>query len=513
MADALRRLTNASSFSLLQDKLESWQRDYRILSCDQNLNKCCELIELTTSIQSQLFAVLNITAAEGGHFDGVDTLKTRLLPWLGTCFSVSRPSVTHDTSLQLIQESVEKDRKIRELSVSHDNQMQKLDAELGSTRLQLESVKAAMAGVQEELDETKSKSATALLASEDEISRLKAELHAAHEQLEVYERKLSSLDDYERRIRLLREEFSYLSTEKSTLHERLTRSHSPSSLSRLGRCCSSRRSESPTRAQLTSSSRHTRLISRFNGLYAGERLEAQALLLRYIDDLETVQRIIFIAVAESFKAAKLAYRQFKLRTRKTLSATHFGPESLEDASVDYIVRNLDLYDVETSINVGLIPLSRVLVSQQLKFVLSSQDVISAMNVNPQISFPPEVDFVLIGDLITETCKVAFAMQTLDPPLDISFASDGELYNDSRYRRSYDSEFTAPLVRYHVWPTLVEGDAVLIKGEAVTRRAAVWARGRSRSASPVRSHSLSPTRTLALNGKRSLSPDRLREGYL
>lgn len=41
------------------------------------------------------------------------------------------------------QESVEKDRKIRELSVSHDNQRQKLDAELGSTRLQLESVKAA----------------------------------------------------------------------------------------------------------------------------------------------------------------------------------------------------------------------------------------------------------------------------------------------------------------------------------------------------------------------------------
>lgn len=140
-------------------------------------------------------------------------------------------------------------------------------------------------------------------------------------------------------------------------------------------------------------------------------------------------RLVF--VQESFKAAKLAYRQFKLRTRKTLSATHFGPESLEDASVDYIVRNLDLYDVETSVNVGLIPLSRVLVSQQLKFVLSSQDVISAMNVNPQISFPPEVDFVLIGDLITETCKVAFAMQTLDPPLDISFASDGELYNDSR----------------------------------------------------------------------------------
>lgn len=42
----------------------------------------------------------------------------------------------------------------------------------------------------------------------------------------------------------------------------------------------------------------------------------------------------------------------------------------------------------------------------------------------------------------------------------------------RYRRSYDSQFTAPVVKYHVWPALVEGDMVLIKGEAVTKRAAV-----------------------------------------
>lgn len=55
---------------------------------------------------------------------------------------------------------------------------------------------------------------------------------------------------------------------------------------------------------------------------------------------------------ESFKAAKLAFRQFKLRVRKTLSPSHFGPESLEDAAVDYIVRNLDLYDVQASVNVG-----------------------------------------------------------------------------------------------------------------------------------------------------------------
>lgn len=43
---------------------------------------------------------------------------------------------------------------------------------------------------------------------------------------------------------------------------------------------------------------------------------------------------------------------------------------------------------------------------------------------------------------------------------------------SRYRRSYDSQFTAAVVKYHVWPALVEGDVVLIKGEAVTKRAAL-----------------------------------------
>ena len=54
---------------------------------------------------------------------------------------------------------------------------------------------------------------------------------------------------------------------------------------------------------------------------------------------------------EAFQAAKLAYRQFKLRVKKTLSPSHLGPETLEDSVVDYIVRNLDLYDVQASVNV------------------------------------------------------------------------------------------------------------------------------------------------------------------
>ena len=54
-----------------------------------------------------------------------------------------------------------------------------------------------------------------------------------------------------------------------------------------------------------------------------------------------------------------------------------------------------------------------------------------MNVSPRISFPSDVDLVLISPLIRDTCRVAFAMQTLDPPLDLAFASDGELYTDTK----------------------------------------------------------------------------------
>ncbi|KAM4739196.1 mitochondria-eating protein [Anableps anableps] len=491
MADTLRRLTNTSSFSVLQDKLENWYRDYHVFSCDQNLNKCCELIELTAKVQGQLFTILNITATEGDHYDGIETLKTRFLPWLGNCFSFSKPSVTDDTSLQLIQDSAEKDRKIRELSFSHESDMKKMEVQLSSTRLQLESVTAELMDAQKELSDTKSKSTTTLLATEDEILQLKADLHSANEQVEIYKRKLETLDDYERQVRLLKDEVSYLNTQKAILQERLVKSCSQSSLPRFSHSSSPLKCDSPTRAQLTNSSRHARLVSRFSDLYTVERLEAQNLLQRYIPDLEMVQRIIFIAATESFQRAKLTYHQFKLQVRKTLSKSHFGPENLEDAAVDYIVRNLDLYDVQSNVN----------------------DVISAMNGNPQISFPLEVDFSLISPLIRETCRVAFAMQTLDPPLDLAFASDGELFNGTKYRRSFDSEFTAPVVIYHVWPALVEGNTVVVKGEAVTKRGGLWSRSRSRSSSPLRSRSLSPARSVRFNGKRSLSPKRLTASHL
>uniref|UniRef100_A0A671E2P8 Mitochondria-eating protein n=1 Tax=Rhinolophus ferrumequinum TaxID=59479 RepID=A0A671E2P8_RHIFE len=209
------------------------------------------------------------------------------------------------------------------------------------------------------------------------------------------------------------------------------------------------RTPSPSRARLSSAARRAALLSRFNNAYSQARLDAQCLLRRCIDEAETVQRIIYIATVEAFHIAKMAFRHFKTRVKKSLTPSYAGTNDCEDAVLDYILCHLDLYDSQSSVN----------------------DVIRAMNINPKISLPQEVDFCILSNFIQEICCIAFAMQTLEPPLDIAFGADGEVFNDSMYRRSYDSDFTAPLVFYHVWPALMENDTVIMKGEAVTKRGA------------------------------------------
>uniref|UniRef100_A0A1I8F4H8 Mitochondria-eating protein n=1 Tax=Macrostomum lignano TaxID=282301 RepID=A0A1I8F4H8_9PLAT len=47
----------------------------------------------------------------------------------------------------------------------------------------------------------------------------------------------------------------------------------------------------------------------------------------------------------------------------------------------------------------------------------------------------------------------------------------EIFDEKKYRRTYDSEFTAPLVAHYTWPALVQGSEVVARGEACTRRGA------------------------------------------
>ncbi|XP_051475318.1 mitochondria-eating protein isoform X2 [Apus apus] len=484
MADGLRRLVGAESGRVMQEKLESWYRDYEINSCDQNLNRCCEIIELNSQIQGQLFTILNETSREGGHYAGMETIKTRLLPWLGTSCATS--GRLFETNSSLIQDSIEKEKQLRELDINQTCQLQELQEELTSTRLQLNRVQQDLAKTQLALEDAKTKSASTLLAAEDEIIQLKAALKTSCAQEKDALKKLDRLNDYEQQIQILRDEISILDAQKSVLRSRLARSRSPSPTSR-SLSPLRLRSCSPGRARRTNASRRSGLLARFGDIYAEERLDAETLLRTYISDMEMVRRIIYIAAVESFHAAKMAYRQFKIRVRETLSLGHSGPESLEDAVLDYIVRHEDLYDVQASVN----------------------EVIRCMNINPKISFPPEIDFIVISTLIRELCRVAFSMQTLIPPLDIAFSTDGELFSETKYHRSLDSDFTAVLVAYHVWPALMENNVVVLKGEAVTKRGALCCRrSRSKSRSRSCSRNSSPLRCRHLS--RSCSPS-LRSG--
>ena len=42
----------------------------------------------------------------------------------------------------------------------------------------------------------------------------------------------------------------------------------------------------------------------------------------------------------------------------------------------------------------------------------------------------------------------------------------------RYRRTYDSEYSAPLVAFYTWPALMDGKDCVAKGEAHTKRGAL-----------------------------------------
>jgi hypothetical protein len=99
--------------------------------------------------------------------------------------------------------------------------------------------------------------------------------------------------------------------------------------------------------------RQQTLISRFNDIFAVDRLDALDVLRRYSDDYENNQRIVFAVIQEAFAAARLAFPSFKMRVRSSLAITHTGPETLEEAVQDYINRNGDLVDLPGLVAVSL----------------------------------------------------------------------------------------------------------------------------------------------------------------
>ena len=60
-----------------------------------------------------------------------------------------------------------------------------------------------------------------------------------------------------------------------------------------------------------------------------------------------------------------------------------------------------------------------------------QDVTRALNRNPRIYLPPEAPFPVIGTFIREACKLAWNCSALAHPLDITLATDAELFDDHK----------------------------------------------------------------------------------
>jgi len=320
------------------------------------------------------------------------------------------------------------------------------------------------------------KSSDERLCNDVELSNLRTRLSDAEFRLSLERCKPRSIivGECEREIRRIRDDIEFAQRRSRARARSLSPVYS----------CIRRRSLSPVCPRITSTSscdslqkiREDTLIQRFNDLYRRERLDAMDTLRKVSDDYEMNQRICFNVMQEAFSVSKRRFIEWKLRLRSQLAITVTACDCLEDVVQDYIYRNLDYYEVAS--------------------ILS--DVIDNLRRNPRLSLPLGVTYSLINTYIREACRIAWHMACLAYPLDIAFECDAEVFDDTKYRRSYDSEYSAPLVNHHIWPALMQGPRVIVKGEACTKRGASLSR--SRASSPcrrgylsIRSRSISPIR--------------------
>ncbi|XP_071126062.1 mitochondria-eating protein-like isoform X13 [Mytilus edulis] len=514
MAESLRRLVNIGTFTVLQDKLERWLGNYHINTCDQNVARCCEIIELNAKVQGQLFKLLSVTAESGGMFGGASIIKSRLLPFLGQNFFTSGGSVTADTSLSILAESAAKNRELDDLQDQYEVSLQDLEADLKARENEVQDLRDELLDTKDELSRNLRNSTTDKMFLDSENRELRRKLALAEDEVRTLRSKAGLLTDYDTQVRRLRDDIALLTARRDSLLRTSTIKDKDDSF--LSSKDESKRNGPGDVYSSLNSYRYTprvgsplsiddpvqrvrqqNLISRWNDMFSQDRLDAMDTLRRYSDDYENNQRIIFLALQEAFSVAKCAFRQFKMKVRANLAATHIGPETLEEAVQDYVNRNTDLYDLP-----GMVA-----------------DVLRGLNRSPKIYLPPDSTFAVVQPFIREACKLAWQMSALAHPLDIAVATDAELFDNNRYRRSYDSEYTAPLVNHHIWPALMQGSKVLMKGEACTRRGASLgasrrSRSRSRSVSPSlrarsRSRSMSPSRRAR---SRSPSPRRIASPY-
>jgi len=479
----LRRLTDMSTFNLLQDKLNRLNNTYLSNSCETNVSRCIDIIELNARVQRELFKLLNLASAEGGVYGGESTIKARLLPFLSVEASYLNGLLSNTGSdvypyawWRYPYAHLRTEAEFDSLANEYDRNLSDLELDLRHANVDNARLEAELEQTRAELIDERVKSTDEKIITETELANLRSRLSEAEFRLslERYKPRSTLIDVYERDIRRLRDDIDFA--------QRRSRVRS---LSPVVESYVRRRSVSPVRQLVSLSSsgsdeslqkiRENTLIDRFNELYSHERLNAMDTLRTVSDDYEMNQRICFNIMQEAFSVSKRRFAEWKLRLRSQLAISLSGAESLEDAVQDYINRNLDYYELPSIVS----------------------EVIDNLHRNPRLSLPLGVTYSLVNTYIREACRVAWHMACLAYPLDIAFASESEVFDDSKYRRSYDSEYAAPLVNHHIWPALMQGARVIVKGEACTKRGASL--NRSRASSPTRRYFTSPVRS------RSVSP--------
>lgn len=487
----LRRLNDMSTFNLLQDKLSRLNDTYLSNSCDTNVSRCIDMIELNARVQRELFKLLNLVSAEGGVYGGASTIRARLLPFLNLEASYLNGLLSNTGSdlyplawWRYPYSHLHTDAEFQSLANEYELNLSDLELDLRYANVDNARLEAELEQTRAELIDERAKSTDEKIFTETELANLRSRLSDAEFRLslERYKPRSVVVNEYEREIRRLRDDIE--------LAQRRSRARSLSPVYSYRRP----RSLSPTRPLLSLSSsdeslqkiREDTLIRRFNELYARERLDALNLLRTVSDNYEMNQRICFNIVQEAFSIAKRRFIEWKLRLRSQLAITISGTESLEDVVQDYIDRNLDYFELGSIVS----------------------EVIDNLYRNPRLILPLGVTYSLITTYIREACRIAWHMACLPYPLDIAFASEAEVFDETKYRRSFDSEYSAPLVNHHIWPALTQGARTIVKGEACTKRGASLSRSRASSpirlgyTSPIRSRSVSPVRR---SRRTSLSP--------
>lgn len=509
------RLVESKEFNNLQNKLENLYESYNTNSNCKNVEQTCEIIEQNADVQRKLHGTLHDVVAEGGPIYHCPRPLLRSYvshcDHYSRCYSHCHPSLTVSTAaaiaasaslssdLALCRTLSRKNAEIEDLSLRFKKEVSQLENELSSTKQTNDELKAALNETKEKLENEKAHLDAIEQARLADIDALKAKLNNAESKLACLEPRAEKANELEKEISNLKDEIrhvrtaNYILTDENILQAQIIRSRvaspcfirsrtpSPCALvrSRLASpVCVRSRCVSPCITRVSPLSpnhctqvvRQEALITRYNDLYLRDRLSAMDILRAYSDNYENNQRIIFAAVQDSFSAAKRAFYEWKIRVRSTVALTHVGPETLEEAVQDYINRNVDLYDMPRMVS----------------------DVLVSLNRNPKISLPCGVTYSVISQFIRESCRMAWEMTALAYPLDTAFALDAEVFDETRYRRSFDSEYSAPLISHHIWPCLMQSGCVISRGEACTRRGASLhfrpsspSRCRDRSHSPMR----------------------------